>query len=56
MIGRTIPSFRIAAVLEEEKWKEFRKYLRNTLFFLKAFYNIKDEYFLYYGKLTLLIY
>jgi hypothetical protein len=28
-VGRTIPSFRIAAVLEEEKWKPFRKYLRN---------------------------
>ena len=28
-MGRTIPSFRIAAVLEEEKWKLFRKYLRN---------------------------
>ncbi len=26
---RTIPSFRIAVVLEEKKWKEFRKYLRN---------------------------
>ena len=28
-MGRTIPSFRIAAVLEEERWKLFRKYLRN---------------------------
>src|SRR6185503_6855147 len=28
-MGRTIPSFRIAVVLEEKKWKEFRKYLRN---------------------------
>jgi hypothetical protein len=28
-MGRTIPSFRIAAVLEEENWKLFRKYLRN---------------------------
>ena len=28
-MGRTIPSFRIAAVLEEEEWKLFRKYLRN---------------------------
>ena len=28
-MGRTIPSFRIAAELEEEKWKLFRKYLRN---------------------------
>jgi hypothetical protein len=29
-MGRTIPSFRIAVVLEEKKWKEFRKYLRNN--------------------------
>ena len=28
-MGRTIPSFRIASVLEEEEWKLFRKYLRN---------------------------
>ena len=28
-MGRTIPSFRIAVVLEEKKWKEFRNYLRN---------------------------
>ena len=26
-MGRTIPSFRIAAVLEEKEWKLFRKYL-----------------------------
>ena len=29
-MGRTIPSFRIAVVLEEKKWREFRKYLRNN--------------------------
>jgi|SRR5215208_4225407 len=28
-MGRTIPSFRIAAVLEEKTWKLFRKYLNN---------------------------
>ena len=28
-MGRTIPSFRIAAVLEYNKWKLFRKYLKN---------------------------
>ena len=28
-MGRTIPSFRIATVVEEEKWKLYRKYLRN---------------------------
>ena len=27
--NNTIPSLRLAAVLEEEKWKDFRKYLRN---------------------------
>ena len=29
-MGRTIPSFRIATVIEEEKWKLNRKYLRNN--------------------------
>jgi hypothetical protein len=28
-MGRTIPSFRIAAVLEEKEWKLFSKYLKN---------------------------
>jgi hypothetical protein len=28
-MGRTIPSFRIAAIIKEEKWKLYRKYLRN---------------------------
>ena len=28
-MGRTIPSFRIAAVLEYDEWKLFRKYLKN---------------------------
>jgi hypothetical protein len=28
-MGRTIPSFRIAAVFEYDEWKLFRKYLRN---------------------------
>ena len=28
-MGRTIPSFRITTVLEEEKWKLFRKYFKN---------------------------
>ena len=28
-MGRTIPSFRIATILEEKEWKLFRKYLRN---------------------------
>ena len=26
-MGRTIPSFRIAAVLEEKVWKQYRKFL-----------------------------
>jgi hypothetical protein len=29
LMGRTISSFRIAAILEENEWKLFRKYLRN---------------------------
>ena len=28
-MGRTIPSFRIATVIEEKEWKLFRKYLKN---------------------------
>ncbi len=28
-MGRIIPSFRIATVLEKEEWKLFRKYLKN---------------------------
>jgi hypothetical protein len=28
-MGRTIPSFRISAVLEHDEWKLYRKYLRN---------------------------
>ena len=28
-MGRTIPSFRIATILEENEWKFYRKYLRN---------------------------
>jgi hypothetical protein len=26
-MGRIIPSFRIAAILEEKEWKQYRKYL-----------------------------
>ncbi len=29
-MGRTIPAFRIAAVLEEKEWKSFRKYLNKN--------------------------
>ena len=28
-MGSTIPSFRIAAVLEEKTWKQYRKFLNN---------------------------
>jgi hypothetical protein len=28
-MGRTIPSFKIAAVLEEKTWKQYRKFLNN---------------------------
>jgi hypothetical protein len=28
-MGRTIPSFRIAAILEEKIWKQYRKFLNN---------------------------
>ena len=36
-MGRTIPSFRIAAVKEEEKWKSFRKYLPEFEHIVKSF-------------------
>ena len=46
-MGRTIPSFRIAAVIEEKEWKLFRKYLRNKnekklfthMFSIRTLYN-----------------
>jgi hypothetical protein len=28
-VGRTVPSFRIAAEIERTKWKQFRSYLDN---------------------------
>ena len=51
-MGRTIPSFRIAAILEEEKWKLFRKYLRNknekrlftNMFSIVTLYNSACSY------------
>jgi hypothetical protein len=30
-MGRTIPSFRIASVIEEKEWKSFRNSFRNSL-------------------------
>ena len=30
IMGRTIPSFRIADILEEKEWKLFRKYLNKN--------------------------
>ena len=36
-MGRTIPSFRIAAVKKEEKWKSFRKYLPEFEHIVKSF-------------------
>ncbi len=46
-MGRTIPSFRIATVMEEEEWKFYRKYLRNKnekklfthMFLISILYN-----------------
>jgi hypothetical protein len=29
-MGRTIPSFRIEAILEEKEWKSYRKYLNKN--------------------------
>ena len=51
-MGRTIPSFRIAAVLEEKIWKEYRKYLNNkddrkifdNMFATATLYNSASSY------------
>jgi hypothetical protein len=51
-MGRTIPSFRIAAVLEEKEWKSFRKYFKNkndkkafdNMFSIARLYNSACSY------------
>jgi hypothetical protein len=44
-MGRTIPSFRIAAVLEEKEWKPFRKYLnKNDKKFFDNMFSIARVY------------
>ena len=50
-MGRTIPSFRIAAVLEEKEWKQYRKYLNkkdrkvfDNMFSIARLYNSACSY------------
>jgi hypothetical protein len=51
-MGRTIPSFRIAAVLEEKTWKQYRSYLNNkddrkvfdSVFSIANLYNSASSY------------
>jgi hypothetical protein len=50
-MGRTIPSFRIAAVLEEKEWKPFKKYLNkkdkkafDDMFSIARLYNSVCSY------------
>ncbi len=50
-MGRTIPSFRIAAILEEKTWKSFRKYLNHNdkkafdnMFSIARLYNSACSY------------
>ena len=50
-MGRTIPSFRIAAILEEKEWKMFRKYLNkcnkktfDDMFSIARLYNSACSY------------
>ncbi len=50
-MGRTIPSFRIAAILEEKEWKMFRKYLNkkdkkafDEMFSIARLYNSACSY------------
>jgi hypothetical protein len=50
-MGRTIPSFRIAAEMEEKTWKEYRKFLNindrkifDNLFTVATLYNSTSSY------------
>jgi hypothetical protein len=50
-MGRTIPSFRIAAILEEKTWKHYRKYLNasdrkvfDNMFSIATLYNSASSY------------
>ena len=50
-MGRTIPAFRIAAILEEKEWKSFRKYLNKNdkkvfdgMFSIARLYNSACSY------------
>ena len=50
-MGRTIPAFRIAAILEEKEWKSFRKYLNkndrklfDNMFSIARLYNSACSY------------
>ena len=50
-MGRTIPSFRIAKVLEEKTWKQYRKFLNtndrkvfDNMFSIAMFYNSASSY------------
>lgn len=50
-MGRTIPSFRIATVLEEKTWKQYRKFLNtndrkvfDNMFSIAMFYNSASSY------------
>lgn len=50
-MGRTIPSFRIATSMEENRWKLYRKYLNkrekkifNDMFSLAYLYNSASSY------------
>ena len=53
-MGRTIPSFRIAAVLEEKEWKQFPNYLNKNdrkvfkeMFSMARLYNSACSYAFY---------
>jgi hypothetical protein len=50
-MGRTIPSFRIASVMEKDEWKTFRKALNkknrkilNDIFDISVLYNSASAY------------
>ncbi|HET9807475.1 MAG TPA: hypothetical protein VFP49_11240 [Nitrososphaeraceae archaeon] len=50
-MGRTIPSFRIAAIMEEKSWKQYRKFLNkndrklfDNTFSIAMLYNSASSY------------
>jgi hypothetical protein len=61
-MGRTIPSFRIASVMEKEEWKSFRKALDkedrkvfDDMFDISIVYNSASSYSAKYVRILVLM-